>query len=203
MRNTTSVAIVALISITALAVVGLLMESASAGSHAEPACAVEYTIRPGDTLGRIASQHGVDVDRIAAANGIIDPNLIHAGDTLCMDDTTTLPVHRSITAEAAIEAAFKVWGKQAVKEALEVAKCESSLDPAAHRTSLAVPTIASGDRGLFQINHIHDDQLVAQGLIGGPADLFDPAINAAVAAEMYASQGWGPWFMSGDCHGLV
>jgi len=203
MRNTTSVAIVAAISIVALAVVGLLMESALAESHTGPTCRTEYTIRSGDTLSRIASQHGADLDRIAAANGIVDPDLIHAGETLCLDGTTALPVHRSITAEAAIEAAFKVWGKQAVKEALEVAKCESSLDPLAHRTSLDTPVAFSGDRGLFQINHIHDPELMAEGLIDDPADLFDPAVNAAVAAEMYASQGWGPWFMSGSCHGLA
>lgn len=44
-----------------------------------------------------------------------------------------------------------------------------------------------GDRGLFQINYVHDRALMAAGIIRQPSDLFDPVINARAAA--YLSQG--------------
>jgi len=41
-----------------------------------------YTVRPGDTLSGIASRHGTTVSALARANGISNPNLIHAGRRL-------------------------------------------------------------------------------------------------------------------------
>ena len=41
-----------------------------------------YVVRWGDTLFRIARQFGTTVQAIAAANGIVNPNLIYAGSTL-------------------------------------------------------------------------------------------------------------------------
>ncbi len=41
-----------------------------------------YTIQPGDTLFRIALNHGLTTQELAAANGIINHSLIYAGQTL-------------------------------------------------------------------------------------------------------------------------
>ena len=41
-----------------------------------------YVIRQGDTLTKIADRFGVSVQSLQAANGIENPNLIFAGDTL-------------------------------------------------------------------------------------------------------------------------
>ena len=41
-----------------------------------------YTVKKGDTLSAIAKQYGSTVDDIAKANGISNPNLIYAGQTL-------------------------------------------------------------------------------------------------------------------------
>lgn len=41
-----------------------------------------YVIQPGDTLSSIAAQFGTTVAEIAAANNIVNPNWIFAGDTL-------------------------------------------------------------------------------------------------------------------------
>lgn len=41
-----------------------------------------YTVEPGDTLSGIASYLGVDVNTLAANNGIANPNLIYAGQQL-------------------------------------------------------------------------------------------------------------------------
>lgn len=41
-----------------------------------------YTVQPGDTLGVIATNLGVDLDALAAANGIADVNVIEVGQVL-------------------------------------------------------------------------------------------------------------------------
>ncbi|HEC34176.1 MAG TPA: LysM peptidoglycan-binding domain-containing protein [Chloroflexi bacterium] len=41
-----------------------------------------YIVQEGDTLAGIAAAHGVSLEELAAANGLSDPNLIHAGQTL-------------------------------------------------------------------------------------------------------------------------
>ena len=46
------------------------------------AFSLDYTVKSGDTLGRIAHEHDVSVSEIAAANGISNPNLIYPGQTL-------------------------------------------------------------------------------------------------------------------------
>ena len=44
----------------------------------------EYTVQPGDTLGRISRMWGVDVMRIAVANRLADPNVLFVGQVLCI-----------------------------------------------------------------------------------------------------------------------
>ena len=50
-----------------------------------------YTVKKGDTLSAIAKQYGTTYQEIAKANGISNPNLIYAGQTLKIgsDDNTT------------------------------------------------------------------------------------------------------------------
>ena len=47
-------------------------------------CRVPYLIRPGDTLSAIGRRYGVDIWTLARYNGIFNPNVIRAGDTLCI-----------------------------------------------------------------------------------------------------------------------
>jgi len=68
-----------------------------------------------------------------------------------------------------------------------IAGRESGYRPAAHRTDQN-PSEMSGDRGLFQINWIHDDRLIRAGIINSPQDLFNPVI-AARAAYFLSSGG--------------
>jgi LysM repeat protein len=48
-----------------------------------------YTIQQGDTLYGIAQQFGVDMNAVAAANGIVNVNSINMGDTLTIPVMTT------------------------------------------------------------------------------------------------------------------
>lgn len=43
---------------------------------------LDYTVKPGDTLGRIATENGVSVNDLVSANGITNPNLIFIGQKL-------------------------------------------------------------------------------------------------------------------------
>jgi LysM repeat protein len=49
---------------------------------AAPLAAEEITVRRGDTLGGIASEHGVPLSRLAAFNSIADPDRIYEGQLL-------------------------------------------------------------------------------------------------------------------------
>ena len=50
---------------------------------------VNYTVKPGDTLGKIGQAFGVRPDVIAEVNGIVNPNLIYAGQVLKIPTSTT------------------------------------------------------------------------------------------------------------------
>ena len=63
--------------------------AAVADQPASPVVATEgaadarlYVVQAGDTLANIAWRFGINVDALAAANGIMDPELIAVGDTL-------------------------------------------------------------------------------------------------------------------------
>ena len=47
-------------------------------------CRAYHTVRPGENLYRISLAYGVPMSAIAAANGIVNYNLIYAGQTLCI-----------------------------------------------------------------------------------------------------------------------
>jgi LysM repeat protein len=47
-------------------------------------CRYYHTVRPGENLFRISMAYGVPMSTIAAANGIVNYNLVYAGQTLCI-----------------------------------------------------------------------------------------------------------------------
>jgi murein DD-endopeptidase MepM/ murein hydrolase activator NlpD len=64
------------------AVVGLAAVATVLGSMAPAAAHERYRVRPGDTLLDVAARLGVDPGALAAANGIVDRDVILAGQTL-------------------------------------------------------------------------------------------------------------------------
>jgi LysM repeat protein len=67
----------------ALALLGVL--AGPAGAQSCPSN--QYVVRPGDTLfsiGQSISPFGLTAQALAAANGITNPNLIYAGQVLCI-----------------------------------------------------------------------------------------------------------------------
>ena len=62
--------------------------------------AATYTIRPGDTLGAIARQHGVSVAALAKANGIANPDRVYAGQQLVIPGAKPGPAPSKYTVRA-------------------------------------------------------------------------------------------------------
>src|SRR5438034_2956908 len=62
------------------AVIGMTLP----GTSAHAAGCNAYTVRSGDTLSSIGARYGVSWGSIASNNHIGDPNLIYAGQTLCI-----------------------------------------------------------------------------------------------------------------------
>lgn len=71
---------------------------------------------------------------------------------------------------------------------VEVARCESGLDPLASRKGI--------DVGLFQINQIHLPEVDRMGL-----DRLDLHDNLTFANVLYSQKGLQPWYMSEHCWG--
>ena len=69
------------------AVISVPLLTASAAPNAN--CQANYTVVWGDTLAKIGAKYGVSVQQIADANGIANPNLIYAGSTLCIPNTSS------------------------------------------------------------------------------------------------------------------
>ena len=88
------------------------------------------------------------------------------------------------TPTAAQDAIVQAFGPIA-DQAMGVAQCESSLDPAAVSSG-------GGNYGLFQINYVHEGDF--ESVTGQPwSNVLDPYANAAYARYLYDQSGWSPW----------
>jgi LysM repeat protein len=54
-------------------------------------CTAYHTVKVGETLNSISRYYGVSVQALMAANGIANPNVIYAGQTLCIPGSTPPP----------------------------------------------------------------------------------------------------------------
>jgi LysM repeat protein len=54
-------------------------------------CVGYYTVKYGDNLNSISRMYGVSVQALMAANNIYNPNLIYAGQTLCIPGSAPVP----------------------------------------------------------------------------------------------------------------
>lgn len=78
-----------------------------------------------------------------------------------------------------------VWPDDLEEEALRIATRESNLIPTARNSCCY---------GLFQIHFTANQSSLKGWGVTSASALFDPAVNAYVAYEMYLrAGGWGPW----------
>ncbi len=81
-------------TVTAVAVMLMIMLLATIAPVAPAGaadCAWTHLVRPGDTLGTIASYYGTTVSDLAKLNNIANPNLIYWGTTLCISENVPPP----------------------------------------------------------------------------------------------------------------
>jgi hypothetical protein len=60
------------------------LPGASTGGGSSASCAASYTVQRGDNLSSIAAANGTSVAALASLNGLANPNMIRAGQTLCL-----------------------------------------------------------------------------------------------------------------------
>lgn len=58
--------------------------ASTGGSTSSATCALGYTVRAGDNLSSIAAANGTTVNALVQLNGLANPNMIRAGQTLCI-----------------------------------------------------------------------------------------------------------------------
>jgi LysM repeat protein len=169
-----------------------LMTSISLTNQVHATTVTSYTVVSGDTLSSIANKFGVSVADLAAANGIADPNMIYAGQTIQIPGGTS--GHISVSGNTSVNNAsgssnssyadmihqvFGPYGDQATN----VATCESGLNPNAYNS-------AQGAAGLFQIvpSTWASTSYASQSV-------YDPTANTQAAYEIFARDGysWSEW----------
>ena len=171
----------ALAVLMATALVGMMSMQAHAATMSK-----SYTIVSGDTLSGIAQEFGVSVSDLAAANGIADPNVIYAGQTIVIPGSGSAKTTSSGSSQQLsgsyqdmIHQVFGQYGDQAVR----VAMCESTMNPNAYNGIL-------GAAGLFQII---PSTFAGTSYAGG--SVYNPATNIRAAYEIFVRDGysWSEW----------
>jgi hypothetical protein len=98
-------------------------------------------------------------------------------------------------AQVAYDAGFR---GEALLTMVALAGRESSYSPVVHGTASPQSRV-SGDRGLWQINYVHDETLASLGIISdtsaaGKRELFDPLTNARAAFALSSNgTNFSPW----------
>lgn len=190
--------ITAVALIFAMLIVGVtfLMNVTKASAHENAPCShgdQAYKVTQGDTLGSIASRFGTNWSVLASHNHIAQANLIYAGQQVCIPDSksarsasSTVKLGPSanraplgLSIESMITRSFGSYAPGAIN----VARCESGLNPAAYNPY-------SGASGLFQI---------IAGTWAGTSQAryspFNAQANIAAAHEIFVRDGysWREW----------
>lgn len=92
------------------------------------------------------------------------------------------------TKEKSIEEKIIETFPEDAETALKIAKCESELNPSAVNNRNKNGSV---DKGLYQINSVHDKRVRELDL-----DLFDTDDNLKIARLLYEEHGWKPWVCS-------
>ncbi|MCR4285586.1 MAG: transglycosylase SLT domain-containing protein [Candidatus Kaiserbacteria bacterium] len=90
-----------------------------------------------------------------------------------------------IPEEKTVEEKIRETFPEDPETALKIAHCESSLDPSAINNRNKNGSV---DKGLYQINSVHDKRVRELDL-----DLFDTDDNLKIARLLYEEHTWSPW----------
>src|SRR5512147_3128129 len=82
---------ITLILVVLTLVLAATTTTAVAAPQASYTCVAYHTVKFGDTLNSISRLYGVSVQALMVANNIYNPNLIYAGQTLCIPGSAPVP----------------------------------------------------------------------------------------------------------------
>jgi LysM repeat protein len=161
------------------------------GTSAHAAGCNAYTVRSGDTLSGIGARYGVSWGSIASNNHIGNPNLVYAGQTLCIpgrgaadSSGSSAPAQPGGSVTGMIYQVFGPYGSAAVR----VAMCESSLNPGAYNS---ISVGGSHAAGLFQILY----PSTWSGTSQAGSSPYNAWSNIVAAHEIFVRDGysWREW----------
>jgi murein DD-endopeptidase MepM/ murein hydrolase activator NlpD len=183
----------------------------SGKAEAAVSCSSYYTVVSGDTLSQIAARYHSSVQAIGQANSIANVNLIYPGQNFCIPagstvtpsqaTTTTTTSTASVSAPSVPQQSVSVpSGSSSVASmidqvfgpyaptALQIAQCESGLNPGAYN-----PTSIGGSHaaGVFQILY----PSTWAGTSEAAASPYDAMSNILAAHEIFVRDGysWREW----------
>ena len=171
-----------------------------ASAHARYTCSNAYTIVRGDTLSRIGYRYGIRWSVLASYNHIANPNLIFVGQTVCIpargaysyapaqapaqQRSVAPPVDPQpvLAGDGSVASMiYQVFGPYGAA-AINVATCESGLNPGAYNPS--------GASGVFQIM-----PGTWAGTSGAGQSPFNAYANIVAAHQIFVRDGysWREW----------
>ena len=150
-------------------------------------CAVNYTVRRGDSWWSIAKSEGTSLKSVLTLNRAKTSTLIRPGETVCLPrkESATMPKY---TQREVVEIIREIWPDELENHAIAIARRESKLQPSV----IGIPNKCC--YGLFQIYYRwHKHWLPKIGIVRA-RQLLDPRLNALAAYQIYLrNNGWGPW----------
>jgi len=168
---------------------------ASAGAAA-PTAHGTYVVRAGDTLYKIAQDHGMEVSRLAQLNNISDPSQLSIGRVLRLDPDTALPAGSNAVATPV--QTKPVGGATTTEPATPAPAADTSAARASDASLVAWGWPASGK--IIQGFNSNTKGIDIEGAIGAPV------AAAADGKVMYAGngvRGLGNLILLGHSNGFI
>ncbi|MDC2841279.1 LysM peptidoglycan-binding domain-containing protein [Limosilactobacillus mucosae] len=145
-------------------------QSSSAATNTD-ASAASYTVKSGDTLSTIASQHNTTVNQIVSLNQLSNPNLIYVGQVLKLKNSQTTDSSSSTSTAATTDGTYTV-------------KAGDTLSGIASRFSTSSSTLASLN-SISNPNLIYVGQVLKVSAGATNSSSTSSASNTATTASSY------------------
>lgn len=173
------------------------------GAHAKTSCSgTAYNVVRGDTLSGIARKYGVNWKDLAKLNGLANPDLIFAGQQICLsktntDDTSSSSGSTSTSTPTATSTPTKATSVEGMIDeifgpyapaAKRVAMCESTMNP---KATNPISIGGSHAAGVFQILYPSTWNTTSQA----SKSPYDAEANIKAAYEIFSRDGysWREW----------
>lgn len=173
----------------------------------QQAGAEQVTVQPGDTLSAIAARTGQTWAELAAYNGISNPDLIYAGETITIPSANSTPQPPTTSAPASDPSSGATSTVSQVSSADSSGTATGSSQAAASPSGIwgciashesgGNPSTNTGNGYYGMYQDTQSSWVAGGGLAYAPrADEASAAAQTAVNQNIQAQQGWGAWPVS-------